>query len=84
MNEDIFKGKWNEIKGELRTRYGKLTDNELEGLRGNFTSISGLLQQRYGLSQEEVKTGVNKILARFNQRIEDFKEDLRDDNSAQM
>ncbi|WPU65872.1 CsbD family protein [Peredibacter starrii] len=82
MNEDILKGKWNEIKGEIRSRWGKLNDDELEGMRGNFTSIGGLLQQRYGLKQDEARDGLNKILSRFNSRVEDFKDDLRDDNSA--
>lgn len=81
MNEDILKGKWNEIKGEIRSRWGKLSDDELETMKGKFTSIGGLLQQRYGLKENEARDGLNKILARFNARVEDFKEDLRDDSA---
>lgn len=82
MNEEIFKGKWNEIKGEIRSQWGKLTENELESAKGNASSIAGLIQQRYGMKKEEVMQKLDGILARFNDKAENVKRDLKDDNSA--
>lgn len=84
INEEILKGKWNEIKGEIRSQWGKLTDNDLEQVKGNSTSISGLIQQRYGAKKEEVEGKLDKIVARFSQKSEELKNDLREDNDKSM
>jgi len=80
INEEILKGKWNEIKGEIRTQWGKMTDDELEKSKGNLTSITGIIQQRYGSKKEEVEKNLEKIVSRFSQKSEQIKNDLRNDN----
>jgi uncharacterized protein YjbJ (UPF0337 family) len=30
MNTDIFEGQWRQMRGELRSWWGKLTDDDLE------------------------------------------------------
>ncbi len=81
MNNDIIQGKWNEIKGEIRTQWGKLTEDEIETSSGNMTSIAGLIQQRYGAKKEEIQEKLNQIMAKFSQKSEDMKNDLRDDQT---
>lgn len=81
INEDILKGKWKEIKGEIITQWGNLTDNELDKSSGNMLTIAGLIQQRYGAKREEVLERLNGILAKFSDRTEDVKDDLRDDSA---
>ena len=83
MNEEILKGKWNEIRGEIRSQWANLTEDELEGARGNVTSIAGLIQQKYGAKKEEVMQRLEGILGRFNQSAQNVKNDLRrDDNDS--
>ena len=48
MNEDILKGKWLEIKGRLKEKWGKLTDNDLRAIAGQGEKLLGLLQKKYG------------------------------------
>lgn len=79
INEEIFRGKWNEIKGEIQTKWGKMTDDELEQSKGNVRSIAGLIQQRYGAKKEEVDGALERIVSRFSQKSENFKNDLRND-----
>jgi uncharacterized protein YjbJ (UPF0337 family) len=67
MNKDIFKGKWKEMRGQLKERWGKLTDDELEQANGNAEQIVGLLQQKYGYTREAAEE-------EFNRRIEDVKQ----------
>ena len=84
MNEQILKGKWKEIKGEIQKTWGQLTGDELEQAKGNVKSISGLIQQRYGHSQDEVSGKLNSIFDRFqdagNEAAEDIKSNLRRSN----
>jgi uncharacterized protein YjbJ (UPF0337 family) len=55
MNWDIVKGKWTELKGEARKRWGKLTDNDWEEAAGEKDKLLGKLQQRYGWTKEQAE-----------------------------
>ena len=55
VNEQIIKGKWLEIKGEVQKAWGKITDDELDKANGDLKSITGLVQQKYGEDQKTVK-----------------------------
>ncbi len=62
MNENIFKGKWKEVKGEIVKSWGRLTDDELEQTKGDFSKIAGLVQQKYGETQESVRDRLNSFV----------------------
>lgn len=52
MNWKQIEGKWNEVVGKARTKWGKLTDQDLEQAKGRRDQLVGKLQQRYGKSKE--------------------------------
>jgi len=66
MNEDIFKGNWEIIKGKLKQAWGKLTDDDIQDIKGNQEEIFGKLQKHYGYSKEKAKEEVNRFLNRFD------------------
>lgn len=66
LNQDQFEGKWNEIKGGIRNLWGKLTDDELEGVKGNITEVSGLVQRKYGDTKEEIKEKLKQLMDSFD------------------
>lgn len=53
MNEDILKGKWEQLKGEVQRQWGKLTNDDLDVIQGDAKKLVGLLQERYGYAQDE-------------------------------
>lgn len=53
MNEDILKGKWTQLKGEVQVQWGKLTNDDLDVIQGDSQKLIGLLQERYGYAREE-------------------------------
>ncbi len=55
MNEDILKGKWNQLKGEAQKKWGKLTNDDLDVIQGDAKKLAGLLQERYGMAREEAE-----------------------------
>ncbi len=75
MNEQILKGKWNEIKGEIQKSWGDITGDELESTKGNLKAIGGILQQKYGHKKEEVRSRLDSIAAKFDQKLEEWKDD---------
>lgn len=60
MNENIIKGKWNEVKGSVQKQWGKLTDDDLTEINGERTRLLGKLQKSYGYAEEEAEEQVKK------------------------
>src|SRR5205823_1509360 len=54
MNKDQFKGSWQQFKGELKKKWGQLTDNDLMEAEGDYDKFLGVVQKRYGDKKEEV------------------------------
>jgi len=55
MNKDIFKGKWKELKGKVKQQWGKLTDDDIAKVEGNYEELEGLLQKSYGYQKDQAK-----------------------------
>lgn len=77
VNQNIVWGKWKELKGELITQWGKLNDSELEQTAGNLSSISGIIQQKYGEKQDEVEQKLKHITSAFSRTTEELKEQIK-------
>lgn len=80
MNQSQIAGKWKEIKGEIRKAWGNLTDDEVEQTKGNMESISGLIQQKFGLTKEQASERLKKVYSKFENATEDAKDKLRESN----
>lgn len=61
MNEDRIKGNWKQISGELKARWGELTDDDLKQADGNREYLVGKLQERYGIARERVERQVEEF-----------------------
>ena len=59
---DKLTGKWNEIVGSIKEAWGELTDQDLERVKGKKDQLIGLIQQKYGLTKEEIEKKINKWL----------------------
>jgi len=59
MNWDQFEGKWRQVKGTVKQRWGKLTDDDLTFIDGSKDKFLGRLQERYGLTKEQAQNQVN-------------------------
>ena len=65
MNEDILKGKWKEIKGGIKEKWGKLTDDEITRVEGSEEKFIGMLQTKYGYSKDEAKREYDSFIDRY-------------------
>ena len=59
MNEDILKGSWRELKGSVKQKWGKLTDNDLVEIKGEDEKLLGRLQRQYGYIRDKAERGYN-------------------------
>ena len=59
MNADVIKGKWHQLKGEVKSRWGKLTDDDLDRVAGDSEKLIGKVQERYGYARHDAEREVN-------------------------
>lgn len=59
MNWEQIEGKWKELKGQARSKWGKLTDDDLENVAGKKDQLLGRLQQRYGYKRDQAEKEVD-------------------------
>jgi len=55
INTNVFEGKWKQVRGQAKIWWGKLTDDDLDKVGGNFDKLTGLLQEKYGYTQQQAK-----------------------------
>ncbi len=60
MNKEEMKGKWNQLKGEVKKQWGKLTDDDLARIEGNRDILVGKIQELYGKTKEEAEREVDE------------------------
>ena len=62
MNQDMFEGKWKQMRGQVKEWWGKLTDDDLDRVAGKADQLIGLLQEKYGYTREQAKDEYNRRL----------------------
>ncbi|HLR35884.1 MAG TPA: CsbD family protein [Tissierellales bacterium] len=61
MDNLKWKGRWNQIKGKVKSTYADLTDNDLMYAEGKEEELLGKLQKKTGKSREEVNSWLNSL-----------------------
>ena len=61
MNWDQLKGDWKSFTGQIREKWGDLTDDDLEVARGKRDQFEGLLQKKFGIAKEEAKRQIDEF-----------------------
>jgi uncharacterized protein YjbJ (UPF0337 family) len=62
MNWDQIEGKWKQVKGSVKQKWSKLTDDDLDYIAGTRDKFVGRLQERYGLAKEDAQRGADEWL----------------------
>ena len=70
MNSDQLKGKWKQMKGSVRERWGKLTDDDLDVIDGQAEQLVGTIQERYGVAREAAQKQVDEWNASLTRESE--------------
>jgi uncharacterized protein YjbJ (UPF0337 family) len=66
MNEDTLKGQWLQIKGNVRERWGKLTNDDMDQIQGGAEQLIGKVQERYGIAKDAAKREVDEWLKKHD------------------
>jgi uncharacterized protein YjbJ (UPF0337 family) len=68
MNREQIEGSWHQLKGKIKERWGKLTDDDIAIINGKYEQLLGKIQQKYGYSKEQAEKEI------INWKIEGRKE----------
>ncbi len=64
MNWNQVEGNWEQFKGKVQTQWGKLTNDDLDVIKGQRKELAGKIQARYGRAEEEIETEIDNWLYR--------------------
>ncbi|ARU26992.1 CsbD family protein [Cellvibrio sp. PSBB006] len=66
MNNDILEGKWKQLKGSVQAKWGEITDDEFDQVKGNRERLIGLVQEKYGKKKDDVRKEVDDYFKSVN------------------
>jgi uncharacterized protein YjbJ (UPF0337 family) len=66
MNQDRVEGNWKQLKGKVKEKWGKLTDDDLTIIEGHQEQLAGRIQERYGLAKDEAEKQVKEFRNQYN------------------
>ncbi|MFO0614122.1 MAG: CsbD family protein [Polyangiaceae bacterium] len=78
MNWDRIEGKWDEFKGQVRSKWAKLTDDDFAMLRGKREQLSGAIQSRYGMMKDDAERQIDDWLTTLDSSKKRHSSDFRD------
>lgn len=62
---DKIAGGWTQFRGEVRKQWGKLTDDDMEQIKGQRDILAGKIQQAYGVAKEEANRQIDEWAGRL-------------------
>jgi uncharacterized protein YjbJ (UPF0337 family) len=62
MDWNRVEGNWKQFKGQIKEKWGNLTDDDLDKIEGNRDQLEGRIQERYGIAKDQVRKDVDTWL----------------------
>jgi len=69
MNEDVFAGQWKQMRGELKTWWGRLAEDDFDRIGGQKDKLIGLVQERYGYTRGDAEEEVERRFKEYSAKI---------------
>ena len=63
MDWNRVQGSWKQLEGNLKAKWGKLTDNDLTVINGSREELEGKIQQRYGIARDQARKEIDDWFA---------------------
>ncbi len=64
INTQELQGQWNQIRGQVKQKWGQLTDDDLQIQGGNVDQMVGRIQQRTGEGREAIENYLTDLTSR--------------------
>ncbi len=61
MDRNVSEGKWKQLRGKMKEKWGNLTDDDLDRIQGRKENLIGRLQERYGKSRQDAERDASEF-----------------------
>jgi uncharacterized protein YjbJ (UPF0337 family) len=58
MNWDRIEGNWKQVTGKVKEQWGRLTEDDIQVIKGKQEQLIGRIQERYGITKDEAERQV--------------------------
>jgi len=62
LRSQMSKAKWKQVRGRIKERWGKITDNDLDRIEGTMERLVGVLMERYGYGRRRARREVTSVV----------------------
>ncbi len=62
MDWNRVEGNWKQFKGQIKEKWGELTDDDIDRMEGSREQFEGKIQEKYGLGKDQAKRNVDDWL----------------------
>ena len=69
MKQDILQGQWKQVRGEIKSWWGRLTNDDVDRIGGSIDKLTGALQERYGYSMQEAQREIADFMESIERRL---------------
>lgn len=73
MNWTQIEGQWKQMKGELKTKWAKLTDDDVTHMDAKKDTLVGKLQERYGIMKDEAERQVDEWIGKLDVKNQELR-----------
>jgi uncharacterized protein YjbJ (UPF0337 family) len=70
MNWQQIEGKWDQVKGDVKTKWAKLTEDDLKFVGGSRDRLVGKINERYGVIKEQAMKDVDEWVTKVNDKLD--------------
>lgn len=82
MNQDVFAGQWKQMRGELKSWWGKLVDDDFDRIGGQKDKLIGVVQEKYGYAREKAQQEVERRFKEYGDKMSGSDNSGRQDTAA--
>lgn len=69
MNWDQVEGTWKQYMGQIKEKWGKLTDDDIDVINGKRQQLVGKIQERYGIAKEAAEEQADQFVAALKSEV---------------
>src|SRR5436189_5191354 len=67
LNRDILAGQWKQLRGSVKSWWGRLTDDDFDRIAGQKDRLIGTLQEKYGYTRDMAQQEVDRRLKEYGE-----------------
>lgn len=75
-NQQVLEGKWTQLRDKAQKRWGRLTGEDLQQIKGQRMELEGKLRERYGLTLDEASDQVETFLDETEAQVDELQDTM--------